>query len=46
MKSLQSTAGYTLMDCGRNEHIRVELNIFSLKERITAYRNKWKGHLE
>jgi hypothetical protein len=46
IKFLWSIAGYRLMDHNENYKIRKELNILSLKKRITEYRNKWKEHLE
>jgi hypothetical protein len=45
MRFLRKVKGCTKLDGIRNEDIRAELKIYSINERITDYRNRWKNHI-
>jgi hypothetical protein len=45
MRFLRKVKGCTRLDRTRNEDTRAELNIYSINERITDYRNRWKYHI-
>jgi hypothetical protein len=46
MKYLRTVKGCTTLDQIRNQDIRNEFGISSLKEKIIEYRNKWKACLQ
>lgn len=46
MKFLRRVKGCTRMDQIRNEDIREELQIYSIKEKITNNKEQWKEHIE
>jgi hypothetical protein len=45
MRFLRKVKGGTRLNKIRNEDIRAELNVYSINERFTDYRNKWKDHI-
>lgn len=46
IKYSRAIKGYTKVDHIQNEDVKKELNVFSVSEKITFYRRKWKSHTQ
>ena len=46
MKFMRRTAGYTKLDKKRNSDILQELQVSSVMDHISTYRNNWQQHLQ
>ena len=46
MRFLRPMAGYTLLDKQRSRHIREQLGIFNINDKLTQYKINWREHLQ